>query len=442
MRFYLIDDDKERYETVNLLVEKLKLDSRLGEFVWENGFKNDQAKAWRDGPSLIRALTDPEAIILLDIELKYLNSAEECEVKNSITALEERFVSIQDRIKAVLNSKYISRLYAGTETSFAVYFLAVALAQGRMSNWIYIVSKFQEPTKYATTFEGFDSFPVVTPLAWTIPQASNPAVDEVLSDFVDTLWRSMDAYDCAHAAWDRLVRYRVENKKLFDDGTDRHYAAGWILGASAESRNEQDELLKQDITSRVSNFRSHFDRSCKITNLEIAVQVLKGIYKSDSLLALPLLEIVLGFDAYSTSNAYQQQSGYLGDASLQCRRYPCLECKNNVSPGRVLMALRTLQTHIGGEGGPATVSVTISGTSPSEPVSIQLESRFSSAEFASSAANTLNQTKNMRKLNGGKAYQACEVLRNATNNDWEICLSKGDSNALILKGTFEVVDKV
>lgn len=75
MRLYLIDDDPERYETVNLLVKKLKSDSRLAEIEWENGFQSNQARAWRDADCLIQALDDPDAIILLDMELKYRTSA-------------------------------------------------------------------------------------------------------------------------------------------------------------------------------------------------------------------------------------------------------------------------------------------------------------------------------------------------------------------------------
>lgn len=338
-----------------------------------------------------------------------------------------------------MKSRYIARLYAGTDTKFAVYFLAAALAQGRSRNWIYIVSKFQEPTKYATALDDFTTFPVAPPLSWTLPQALNPAVDEILSDFCDTIWSSLNAYEDAQATWDRLVKFTDEHDRLFNNETDRHHACGWVVGESAKDVDEKDALLKNEITSRVTGLASRFNGASKEADLEIAVQVLKGIYKDKFSLALPLIELVLGIDAYSTSDAYQFKPDYLTDRMLQCRRYPCLKC-NGVSPGRVLLALRTLQTHIGGDGEPMSVSITISGTSPNEPVSIKFEALFKTDVFATDAAKGLNKDSDLKKPNG-KAFKACQVLREATSGAWLVQTSKSNPSILILEGKFGVKAK-
>jgi hypothetical protein len=66
MNIYLIDDDAKKHDLLDVLLGRLNKNSSLS---YKDGFHGKSRTACMDSSKLIEAVTDPEGILLLDIDL-------------------------------------------------------------------------------------------------------------------------------------------------------------------------------------------------------------------------------------------------------------------------------------------------------------------------------------------------------------------------------------
>lgn len=388
MKLYLVDDDYRRHNLIpKLLIELKKITPN--NIKWENGW-GDRKTPWtlfKDSKNLIKAILDPDGVLLIDIDLGITENSKIAEVKSDLDRFfYEKYPEVKETFE---NNLEIKRDFKrGPRMIIGSYLFSAALT---LNKPYVLVTGVNVPAQSAKR----NNRPHCE-----MPRDEDHDYQRMLVFVAEQIISCVDEYACAEKLCSSLSSCA---HTFFPAGVNaEHRARDWFLKIDQGSMlpKKTDKMLTQ-----VGNFLKEILRDIEgvsdNVDIKTAVSLMRSLKQNKEFLSVPFIDYLFNIDSKAVIKS----------------PFHAIKC-NGVSPGRIIKALCYF-IYSKNNSEVIKVKALCSFDDIKSNIDIVFETYFNSGDDANKAKETLELLPGVRmerdnRASPGEAVTALNWLRQSS----------------------------